>query len=112
MLRQLFTATLVVTALTGCASNMQNPMDRFTYRSEPLVKDVSNGMSQDRVLTIGGEPSRVNTRSGRPGVCHDYVLSRDGNEQVYYVSFDGSGRVDGKGFLSCAQFEENQRDRH
>lgn len=110
MLKPLLTAAVVVTALTGCASNMQNPVDRFTYRGEPLVKDVSKGMSQDRVLAIGGEPSRVNTRKSRPGVCHDYVLSRDSNEQVYYVSFDAAGRVDGKGFLSCAQLEENQRD--
>lgn len=111
MLKPLFTAAIVATAITGCASNMQNPVDRFSYRSEPLVKDVSNGMSQERVLAIGGEPSRVNSRGSRPGVCHDYVLSRDGKEQVYYVSFDGAGRVDGKGFLSCAQHEENQRER-
>ncbi len=111
MLKPLLTAAIVVTALTGCA-NLQNPVDRFTYRSEPLVRDVSKGMSQDRVLTIGGEPSRVSSRSGQPGVCHDYVLSRDGKQQVYYVSFDGAGRVDGKGFLSCVQLEENQRDRY
>lgn len=111
MLRQLVTATLVAGALTGCASNMQNPMDRFTWRSEPLVKEVRKGMSQDRVLTVGGEPSRVHTRRSRPGVCHDYVLSRNGKEQLYHVSFDASGRVDGKGFLSCAQLEENQRER-
>lgn len=86
-------------------------MDRFTYRSEPLVKDVREGMSQERVLTLGGEPSRVHTRHSRPGLCHDYVLSRNGKEQVYHVSFDAAGRVDGKGFLSCAQLEENQRPR-
>lgn len=111
MFKPLFTVVVIATTLSGCA-NMQNPVDRFTYRNEPLVKDITRGMSQDRVLTLGGEPSRVNTRSGRRGVCHDYVLNRNGKEQVYHVAFDGSGRVEGKGFLSCAQLEENQRERY
>lgn len=94
--------------LVGCSGNVQNPLDRITFRDEPLVRDVENGMSQARVLTIGGEPSRTSARTAMPGLCHDYILNRDGKQQPYYVSFDGTGRVDGQGFLTCKQLEENQ----
>ena len=43
--------------LIGCSGNVQNPVDRITYRDEPLVRDVETGMTQARVLSIGGEPS-------------------------------------------------------
>ncbi len=99
-----------VLVLAGCASNVQNPVDRITYRDEPLVRDVEEGMTQERVLAIGGEPSSAGARTAAPGLCHDYILSRDGKQQPYYVSFDASGRVDGKGFLTCRQLEENQRN--
>lgn len=99
-----------LTFLSGCATHTQNPLDRVTYRDEPLVKDVEEGMSRQQVLTVGGEPSStVDRRMGR-GTCHNYVLYREGQEQPYYVSFDSAGRVDGKGFLTCQQMEENKRD--
>lgn len=64
--------------LIGCSGNVQNPVDRITYRDEPLVRDVETGMTQARVLTIGGEPSRATARTVVPGLCHDYILNRDG----------------------------------
>ncbi|MFC3607162.1 osmotically-inducible lipoprotein OsmE [Stutzerimonas tarimensis] len=96
--------------LAGCATHTQNPLDRYTYRGEPLVKQVETGMTRDRVLALGGEPSSTVDRRARPGTCNNYVLYREGKEQPYYVSFDGAGRVDGKGFLTCRQLEENQRN--
>jgi len=109
MLKHAFIAIGLVTAVSGCASNSQNPLDRVTYRGEPLVKDVKHGMPQERVLALGGEPSSVTPRTARPGLCQEYVLYHDGHETPYYVTFDSSGHVDGKGFLTCAQMEENQR---
>ncbi|WP_313025103.1 osmotically-inducible lipoprotein OsmE [Pseudomonas lopnurensis] len=100
-----------VMLLAGCASNVQNPVDRLTYRDEPLVRDVEDGMTQERVLAIGGKPSNASARTVVPGLCHDYILSHEGKRQPYYVSFDASGRVDGQGFLTCRQLEENQRNR-
>ena len=96
--------------LIGCSGNVQNPVDRITYRDEPLVRDVETGMTQARVLSIGGEPSRATARTVVAGLCHDYILNRDGKQQPYYVSFDSAGRVDGQGFLTCKQLEENQRN--
>ena len=101
-----------VVLLAGCSGNVQNPVDRITFRDEPLVRDVETGMSQEQVLAIGGEPSKAAARTVVPGICHDYILNRDGHQQPYYVSFDGSGRVDGQGFLTCDQLEENQRKLH
>ncbi|AWM58871.1 osmotically-inducible lipoprotein OsmE [Pseudomonas songnenensis] len=110
MLNRTIYAIVPTLLLVGCSGNVQNPVDRITFRDEPLVRDVENGMSQARVLTIGGEPSRTSGRSVVPGLCHDYILNRDGKQQPYYVSFDGTGRVDGQGFLTCRQLEENQRN--
>ena len=104
-----FTAIGLAAVISGCATHSQNPLDRITFRDEPLVKDVEHGMSQERVLAIGGEPSSVSARRARSGQCQEYVLYHDGHEQPYYVSFDASGNVDGKGFLTCSQLEENQR---
>jgi len=110
MLNRTVYAMVPALLLVGCSGNVQNPVDRITFRDEPLVRDVENGMSQARVLTIGGEPSSTRARAVMPGLCHDYILNRDGKQQPYYVSFDGTGRVDGQGFLTCKQLEENQRD--
>lgn len=101
--------SLAAVVVSGCATHSQNPIDRLTFRAEPLVKDVEHGMSQERVLAIGGEPSSVTPRNARPGLCQEYVLYHDGEQNPYFVSFDADGRVDGKGFLTCAQLDENQR---
>jgi len=95
--------------LVGCSTGMHNPIDRITYRNEPLVREVEDGMSQQRVLRIAGEPSAVSPRHARPGLCHDYILNRDGRQQTYHVSFDAAGQVDGRGFTTCRQLEERQR---
>lgn len=109
MLKHAFIAVGMAATLSGCASNSQNPLDRVTFRGEPLVKDVKHGMSQERVLALGGEPSSLTPRTARAGTCQEYVLYHDGHETPYYVTFDASGNVDGKGFLTCSQMEENQR---
>ena len=94
------------TVLAGCAG--KNPVDRVTYRDEPLVKEVKRGMSKERVLTLGGPPSSEYTRTAHQGTCNNYVLSRDGEQQTYYVSFDSDNRVDGQGFTTCEAKDKEQ----
>ncbi len=110
MFKHAIYAIAPVVLLAGCSGNVQNPVDRITFRDQPLVRDVETGMSLKRVLTIGGEPSKASARGAAPGLCHDYILNHDGKQQPYYVSFDASGRVDGQGFLTCKQLDENQRN--
>lgn len=95
-------------AVAGCTSSqVKSPIDSFTYRNEPLVKDVEKGMTRQEVLRLGGEPSDSSPRPNRSGLCHDYILSVDGKQQPYHVTFDGNNRVDGKGFSTCSQAERN-----
>lgn len=110
MYKQTLAALAVLATLTGCShSQVQNPVDYLTYRSQPLVKQVELGMNEQQVLTIGGEPSSRVLRKAYPGTCNNYVLSKDGKQQVYYVSFNDIGKVDSKGFMTCEQHEKNQR---
>ncbi len=92
--------------LGGCAGTLENPVDYVTYREQPLVKQVEDGMSRQQVLAIGGPPSSEVKRSDAAGTSTNYELSHDAHQQLYYVSFDGRGRVDDKGFMSCAQREQ------
>ncbi|RMM87177.1 DNA-binding transcriptional activator OsmE, partial [Pseudomonas savastanoi pv. glycinea] len=58
MYKKIFAATFVLATMAGCSNTtVQNPVDYVTYRNEPLVKQVENGMTRQQVLTIGGEPS-------------------------------------------------------
>lgn len=103
MYKQSLAALFVMATLAGCASTkVQNPVNYITFRNEPLVKDVEKGMSQQEVLRIGGTPSGTQKRLMKPGSCNSYILNKDGQQQPFYVSFDGSGKVDGSGFLSSA----------
>ncbi|MCY1273796.1 Osmotically-inducible putative lipoprotein OsmE [compost metagenome] len=102
----------VLGSVAGCGSmKPENPVDYYTYRNEPLVKQVDDGMTRQQVLSIGGTPSSEVKRNVQPGTCNNYILNQDGHQQAYYVSFDSAGRVDSKGFMSCAQHEQNQRER-
>lgn len=92
--------------LAGCAGN--NPIDRVSYRDEPLVKDVKRGMSKEKVASIGGPPSSQYQRTAHEGSCNNYVLSREGKQQTYYVNFDAEGRVDGQGFTTCEAKDKEQ----
>ncbi len=106
MYKQSLAALFVMATLAGCASTkVQNPVNYITFRNEPLVKDVEKGMSQQEVLRIGGTPSGTQKRLMKPGSCNSYILNKDGQQQPFYVSFDGSGKVDGSGFLSCSELE-------
>lgn len=101
-------AVLGATALVaGCAIKPENPVDYVTYRDQPLVKQVENGMTKQQVMTIAGPPSSVIT--GQDGSCNNYVLNLDGHQQVYYVNFDSSGHVDSKGFNTCEQHRINEK---
>ncbi|MBD9425921.1 osmotically-inducible lipoprotein OsmE [Pseudomonas sp. PDM15] len=95
-------------AVTGC-STMENPADYATYRHEPLVQDVRDGMTKDEVLTIGGPPSSEVQNTVTAGTCNNYILNVDGKEQPYYVTFTSEGRVEGKGFMTCEQHQDNKR---
>ncbi|MGV8916478.1 MAG: osmotically-inducible lipoprotein OsmE [Pseudomonas sp.] len=109
MFKQTVATLSVLAALTGCAGHTQNPVDYVTYRNEPLVKQVDKGMNEQQVLTIGGEPSSRQHRKVHAGSCNNYVLNHDGSQQTYYVTFDGNGKVDTKGFMTCDQREDNER---
>lgn len=106
MYKRTLAAFCVLASVAGCAANVQNPVDvTAAYRDEPLVKQVQNGMTMQQVIAIRGTPSSVvdGTARAAGGTCNNYVLNRDGKQQAYYVSFDGSGHVDSKGFMTCAQ---------
>jgi osmotically inducible lipoprotein OsmE len=110
MYKQSLAVVFAMAALAGCSSTtLQNPVDYATYRNEPLVKQVDDGMTEQQVLTIGGEPSTRVHRKVHPGTCNNYVLNKDGHQQTYYVTFNASGRVDSKGFMTCDQREANER---
>ncbi|WP_137818551.1 osmotically-inducible lipoprotein OsmE [Pseudomonas sp. 2FG] len=111
MYKQTLAAVSVLTALAGCASKYENPIDYLTYRDEPLVKNVEKDMSKQEVLGIGGQPSAERARTVNPGSCNDYILNVDGHQQPYHVSFDSAGRVDHKGYMSCQDMENNERAR-
>lgn len=110
MYKKLFAATFVLVTMAGCSNTtVQNPVDYVTYRNEPLVKQVDNGMTRQQVLTIGGEPSSTIERRVNPGTCNNYVMNKDGHKQVYHVSFNSDGRVTNKGFMTCEQREKNEK---
>ena len=96
--------------LAGCSTKASNPVDYVTYRNEPLVKQVEKGMTMQQVTTIGGPPSTVveGTAHSPNGTCNNYILNHEGSQQPYYVSFDSSGRVATKGFMTCEQRKINE----
>ncbi|MCY1281980.1 Osmotically-inducible lipoprotein E precursor [compost metagenome] len=111
MYRHTLLAMVVLAAVAGCASTkVQNPVNYVTYRDEPLVRDVEKGMSKSDVLRIGGTPSSTQERLMKPGSCNSYILTTDGRQQPYYVSFDGNGQVDGSGFMTCSELDRHERD--
>ncbi|MCF7531852.1 osmotically-inducible lipoprotein OsmE [Pseudomonas petrae] len=110
MFKQSLAVVISMAALAGCASTtLPNPVDYATYRNEPLVKQVEEGMTKEQVLTIGGTPSTAIQRRAHPGTCNNYVLNREGHQQAYYVTFDNNGRVNSKGFMTCEQRDANER---
>ena len=106
MYKHALAALLASATLIGCSSRPENPVDHVTYRHEPLVKQVENGMTMQKVIAIGGSPSNV-IDLPHGGTCNDYILNRDGKQQPYYVRFDATGHVDAKGFKTCKQRQED-----
>ncbi|NBA95144.1 osmotically-inducible lipoprotein OsmE [Pseudomonas sp. R5(2019)] len=108
MYKSTLAALCVVASLSGCSTTPENPVDMVTFRNEPLVKEVENGMTMQRVIAIGGTPSTFKDLPNG-GTCNNYILNRDGHQQPYYITFDGTGHVDGKGFMTCEQHQANQK---
>ncbi|WP_175654005.1 osmotically-inducible lipoprotein OsmE [Pseudomonas sp. Marseille-P9899] len=108
MYKHALAALLVSATLVGCSSRPENPVDYVTYREEPLVKQVENGMTMQRVIAIGGSPSTV-IDLPHGGTCNNYILNREGHQQAYYVRFDATGHVDAKGFKTCEQREKDDQ---
>lgn len=100
MYKPLVAIAAVLAALAGCATP-----EYLTYRNEPLVAQVEEGMSTQQVLSIGGPPAAMSERSASRGSCHDYLFSHGDQQQPYSVSFDAAGKVEHKGFISCAERE-------
>ncbi len=101
MIKPLLTTLTVLAILTGCSTPPKQ-----IYRDQPLVAQVKKGMSKQQVLDIGGQPVSVSKRSVNPGTCLDYLFTKDGQQQPYHVSLDAAGKVDHKGFVSCAGREQ------
>ncbi len=108
MYKHALAALLVSATLVGCGSRPENPVDYVTYREQPLVKQVENGMTMQRVIAIGGSPSTV-IDLPHGGTCNNYILNREGHQQAYYVRFDATGHVDAKGFKTCEQREKDDQ---
>lgn len=106
MYKPLVATAAVLAGVAGCATP-----DYLTYRNEPLVAQVEEGMSTQQVLSIGGPPAAITERSASRGLCHDYLLSHAGQQQPYHVSFDAAGKVEHKGFVSCAEQERAASER-
>ena len=111
MYKQTLAILLASAALAGCSSRPENPVDYVTYRDEPLVKQVENGMTMQKVIAIGGSPSNMSDLPNG-GICNDYILYKDGKQQPYYVRFDATGHVDAKGFKTCKQRQEDSDALH
>lgn len=109
MYKHALAALLASAALVGCGSNRpENPVDYVTYREQPLVKQVGNGMTMQQVIAIGGSPSSV-IDLPHGGTCNNYVLNHEGKQQAYYVRFDATGHVDAKGFKTCEQRQKDEQ---
>jgi osmotically inducible lipoprotein OsmE len=106
MYKQTLAILLATTALTACGSRPENPVDYVTYRDAPLVKQVQDGMTMQRVIAIGGSPSTV-IDLPHGGTCNNYILNQEGKQQAYYVRFDATGHVDDKGFKTCEQRQQD-----
>ena len=106
MYKHVLAVVLASATLVGCGSRPENPINYATDRDEPLVKQVENGMTMQRVIAIGGSPSTV-IDLPHGGTCNNYVLNHEGRQQPYYVRFDATGHVDAKGFKTC---EQRQKD--
>ncbi|WP_407314784.1 osmotically-inducible lipoprotein OsmE [Pseudomonas sp. nanlin1] len=111
MFKQTLATVFVLAAVTGCGTTPPNPVDYVTFRNEPLVKQVEPGMTMQQVMAIGGTPSSVvdGTANTVHGTCNNYVLNREGHQQPYYVSFDSTGHVHSKGFMTCEQRKTNEK---
>jgi osmotically inducible lipoprotein OsmE len=94
---------IAMVTLAGCSS------DARVFRDQPLVAKVEIGMSAEQVQHIGGAPLGITPRTVEPGVCYDYKLVQPDHRQPYNVSFDSRGKVDHKGFMSCAEWSNAQR---
>ncbi|MFF7105723.1 MULTISPECIES: osmotically-inducible lipoprotein OsmE [Pseudomonas] len=111
MYKQTLAILLASATLAACSSRPENPVDYVTYRDQPLVKQVENGMTMQKVIAIGGNPSNaIDLPHG--GTCNDYILNRDGHQQAYYVRFDATGHVDAKGFKTCKQRQQDSDAAH
>ncbi|MDU9392598.1 osmotically-inducible lipoprotein OsmE [Pseudomonas sp. zfem002] len=108
MYKHALIAVLAGATLIGCGSRPENPVDYVTYRDQPLVKQVENGMTMQKVIAIGGSPSTV-IDLPHGGTCNNYILNNDGHQQAYYVRFDATGHVDAKGFKTCEQRQKDQQ---
>lgn len=111
MYKHVLAVLVVGSTLVGCGSRPENPVDHVTYRHEPLVQQVENGMTMQKVIAIGGSPSTV-IDLPHGGTCNNYVLNRDGHQQAYFVRFDATGHVDDKGFKTCEQREKDEKAVH
>ncbi|WP_077049075.1 osmotically-inducible lipoprotein OsmE [Pseudomonas sp. KK4] len=94
---------LALVTLAGCSS------DARVFRDQPLVAKVEIGMNAEQVQQIGGAPLSISPRTVEAGTCYDYKLVQPDHRQPYNISFDSRGKVDHKGFMTCAEWSNAQR---
>ena len=59
MYKETLAAVFVLASVAGCSTKFENPTDYVTYRHEPLVEKVQDGMSKDEVRRILGKPTQI-----------------------------------------------------
>lgn len=94
---------IALMTLAGCNTDSQ------IFRDQPLVAKVQIGMTQEQVQQIGGAPLSISNRTVEAGTCFDYKLVQPDRRQPYNISFDSRGKVDHKGFMTCAEWSNAQQ---
>lgn len=96
-------AVAVLTSLASCSV-----YDRAaSYVDEPVVRDVSVGMSKQQVDSIAGQPATTINLMNANGTCNTYLINGTSNKpQAYFVSFDTRGKVMNKGYQTCADYDK------
>lgn len=95
------TATLIG-LLAGCTA-YDRTKDLVT---EPVVKDVKQGMSREQVMQIAGKPASEVSMIHARGTCQTYILGkRNGKIDTYFVALDDTGHVMNSGYQTCAEYD-------
>ncbi|MGV3344265.1 osmotically-inducible lipoprotein OsmE [Enterobacteriaceae bacterium LUAb1] len=97
-----FSTVIVLAIVSACTTDprMENNLPRS------IVKKVQKGMTAKQVQQIAGLPAAEITMQHTQGMCQTYVSGdRDGQQQIYFVSYNEAGQVMNYGFQSCKDYD-------